>query len=330
MYREAVFWDWRLQDPDLPGSEFERFVVWHAVAEHRETLDAVAAIRKRSRQTSQESGVSAPAAPPPSRNRPTLVILALTAAATAAIGVLLAVAIFRPEIGSSTQVIQTADHPSASVLDDQSMVRVAAHTRLELNVGKHQRSSYLKQGRAFFHVAHDPARPFVVQTPVVIVTVLGTQFDVANDNGTLVITVLDGTVAVSRVHSNEVSPASITRTTIHLSAGEQIRVSSHAWIRSRVDSTEELAWATIIEFPRKTPIDQAIEQFSQRSGFRLALENPGIARKAALSGPFQLDDPKGFAQHAANTAQATVLLYGAGSAVDRVKPETGQSREERR
>lgn len=328
IYREAVFWDWRLRDPDLPDSEFERFVEWHAVAEHRETLDAVAAIRKQSHQTSQRSGVSIPPAPQPSRSRPTLLVLALAAV------VLLAVAIIRPEIGleigSSTQTLQTEASESASSFDEQSIVRMARHTELTLTVGKHERSSYLKRGRAFFHVAHDPARPFVVQTPEAVVTVLGTQFDVANDNGTSVITVLDGTVAVSPVHSKEVSPASMMRATIHLSAGERIRVSSHSWIRWRVDSTEELAWATIIEFPRMTPIDQAIEQFSQRSGFRLALENPAIARKAALSGPFQLDDPKGFAQHAANKAQATVLLYGPRSAVERVEPEGGQSREVRR
>lgn len=326
MYREAVFWDWRLRDPDLPDREFERFVVWHAVAEHREALDAVAAIRKQSRQTSQGSGVSAPAAPPPpSRSRPTLLILALAAAV-----VLLAVAIIRPEIeleiGPATRTLQTDASESASNFDEHSIVRMARHTELTLTVGKHERSSYLKRGRAFFHVAHDPARPFVVQTPVAVVTVLGTQFDVASDNGASVITVLDGTVAVSPVHPDEVSPASTTRAPIHLSAGEQIRVSSHGGsLLSRVDSTEELAWATIIEFPSRTPIDQAIEQFSQRSGFRLALENPGIARKAVLSGPFQLDDPKGFAQHAANTAEATVLLYGPGSAVERVAHRAGQS-----
>jgi transmembrane sensor len=327
IYREAVFWDWQLQDPDIPDSEFERFMEWHAVPAHQEALDAVAAIRERSHQMTPGSGVSAPPAPPLSLSLPTS-LLALAAV------VLLAVLILRPEIvleiGPSTRTLRTQATASASSFGGESIVRMARHTELTLTVGKHERSSYLKRGRAFFHVAHDPARPFVVQTPVAVVTVVGTQFDVANDDGaSVVITVLDGTVAVSPVHSGEVSLASAPREQIYLHAGEQIRVSSHGEsFLSCVDSAKELDWATMIEFPR-TPIGQAIEQFSRRSGFRLALENPGIARKAALSGPFQLDDPQGFAQHAANKAQATVLLYGPGSTVERVAPQAGQLREER-
>jgi transmembrane sensor len=325
IYHQAVFWDWRLRDPDLPDSELERFLEWHAVTVHRETLDTVAAIREeRSHQALQGSGVSVPAALPASRIRPTRLL-----AQTALILLALVPAIIGPGTASSTTILQTDTTASDSDFDDQSMVRLAPHTRLTLTVGKHDRSSYLSRGRAFFQVAHDPARPFVVQTPVAVVTVLGTQFDVASDNGTSVVTVLDGTVTVSPTHSDEMSPESAPREPIHLGAGEQIRMSSHGRsFLSCVDLAEEFAWAMMIDFDG-TPIGQAIEQFSQRSGMRLALENPRIARNSPLSGPFQLDDPKGFAQHAANKAGATVLLYGPGSTVERVAPQAGQLREER-
>lgn len=45
--QQAVYWDWRLDDPDLPLREWRFFLRWHAIAEHRDMLDAIAEVREQ-------------------------------------------------------------------------------------------------------------------------------------------------------------------------------------------------------------------------------------------------------------------------------------------
>ncbi|HEY9262629.1 FecR family protein [Chitinophaga sp.] len=58
-----------------------------------------------------------------------------------------------------------------------------------------QREVYLK-GDAFFDIAKDAARPFLVYTPEVGIRVLGTSFNVSENNGDLTVTVKTGKIAV--------------------------------------------------------------------------------------------------------------------------------------
>lgn len=52
---EAVYWDWRLKDIDMPLDEWHRFREWHSVAEHREMLDAVEAVAQQDSRLSARS-----------------------------------------------------------------------------------------------------------------------------------------------------------------------------------------------------------------------------------------------------------------------------------
>lgn len=58
-----------------------------------------------------------------------------------------------------------------------------------------QREVYLK-GDAFFDIAKDAGRPFFVYTPKVGIRVLGTSFNVSEENGNLTVTVKTGKIAV--------------------------------------------------------------------------------------------------------------------------------------
>ncbi|SFE28532.1 FecR family protein [Chitinophaga sp. CF118] len=85
-------------------------------------------------------------------------------------------------------------------LPDGSKVFMNQHSRLRYtsNLTGTERAVYL-EGEAFFDVAHEQARPFVVYTNSTQTQVLGTSFDIkAYDAQPVEVAVLSGKVAVSR------------------------------------------------------------------------------------------------------------------------------------
>lgn len=311
--REAVFWYWHLQDPDIPVSDWHCFHEWNAIAEHREAFDAMATVWEDAIRARRESQASA-AARQPVRSR--LSHMLLRAAA-----VLLIVAILGPDIGSSTRIFETGATARTLVLDDGSVVRAAPRTRLEIESGSHQRSSYLVRGQAFFRVKDDPNRPFVVRTKLAVAQALGTRFGVSYVGRESVVTVVEGKVAVSRTQSKEISARAASLA--ELQAHQQIRVSPGLYVVSHVEPDRALAWATTIPFA-EVPLDEAIEQFNRLSGSRLELSTPSGAPSWRISGAFQLDQPELFAQYLANITSTTVLVHPPGSPVRTVKPRVRQ------
>ncbi len=63
-------------------------------------------------------------------------------------------------------------------LPDSSTIKLDAATKLEVRYAADERQILLQQGQAFFEVAADNSRPFVVKTPDSRIKVLGTGFAV--------------------------------------------------------------------------------------------------------------------------------------------------------
>ncbi|WP_159979713.1 MULTISPECIES: FecR domain-containing protein [unclassified Novosphingobium] len=81
-------------------------------------------------------------------------------------------------------------------LADGSTLTVDSGSAVRTDVAGRSRNIRLLRGRVLAHVAHDPARPFVVETPDGTATALGTAFTVSREQeGTLV------EVAASRVRA---------------------------------------------------------------------------------------------------------------------------------
>ena len=111
-----------------------------------------------------------------------------------------------------TQIAETR----AITLADGSTVTLGARSRVTVELEETTRHVRLRSGEAFFQVARDPARPFVVEASGTRVEALGTAFDLRHGGGGLRIAVAEGKV--------EVRAASATDTTVsaRLSAGQQI------------------------------------------------------------------------------------------------------------
>ena len=82
------------------------------------------------------------------------------------------------------------------VLKDGSIVNLEPETALRVNIGSRQRYIVLARGRALFHVAKDPARPFIVHAGDTDVRAVGTIFGVEQRGQDIIVTVSEGKVGV--------------------------------------------------------------------------------------------------------------------------------------
>jgi transmembrane sensor len=82
-------------------------------------------------------------------------------------------------------------------LPDGSVVTLAANSHIDISLNDSQRYINLTQGEAFFDVAKDAKRPFVVETRDSRVTVLGTHFNINTVTGFSQVSVEEGRVEVS-------------------------------------------------------------------------------------------------------------------------------------
>lgn len=114
---------------------------------------------------------------------------------------------------------QVAEHGN-QLLADGSRVELGGKTRIVTRYSEHERSVVVETGEAFFEVAKDPQRPFVVTAGDVQVTAVGTAFSVRRTMDRTVVAVSEGVVRVAP-HS-----AMSNSHQVQLAAGEQVSFSA--------------------------------------------------------------------------------------------------------
>ena len=101
-----------------------------------------------------------------------------------------------------TEIVEILDHPetqSRIVLSDGSIVTLKDGSRLNQKNNFSGRTREITlEGEAFFEIAHNPNRPFIIHTGSVRTTVLGTSFSIKAIPGetSITVTVIEGKVKV--------------------------------------------------------------------------------------------------------------------------------------
>lgn len=120
------------------------------------------------------------------------------AAAAAACLLLVTMPAMLKRIGAD-YATSTAESRTVS-LADGTRVQLAPDSAFSASLTAQGRIIKMSSGRAFFDVAKDAARPFVVQAGNVSITVLGTAFDVRVSDEAVAVAVQHGRVGVQRPH----------------------------------------------------------------------------------------------------------------------------------
>jgi transmembrane sensor len=106
-------------------------------------------------------------------------------------------------------------------LSDGSQVRIGAKSSVFVSFTEEGRYLVLEGGEAFFNVAHDPNRPFVVQAGSISVRALGTEFSIRRAEERVMVTVSRGIVDVQ--HPTDTTES---KDKVRVGAGERVTLSS--------------------------------------------------------------------------------------------------------
>ncbi|MES3026720.1 MAG: FecR domain-containing protein [Pseudomonadota bacterium] len=174
---------------------------------HRACFDSVERMWDDAGRAAGSRGVrdlraEALAAGPQARRWPRMAALAATVVLVLAGGGLGAIVLRNSPVGAkgeaTGQVYRTAVGERATVnLADGSRLLLNTSSEVKVDFSGRRRGLQLVSGEAWFDVAKDPSRPFVVQAGAHTVTALGTSFDVRMEpRGALKVAVVEGRVAL--------------------------------------------------------------------------------------------------------------------------------------
>jgi transmembrane sensor len=192
-------------------------------------------------------------------------------------------------------------------LGDGSVVTLDTHSVVEASFSEQRRSIHLVSGVAYFEVAHDPARPFVVEARDISVRAVGTAFSVRNIEGVPVsVVVSEGKVAIGRL-------ATTGAPEVRLAANMRAEVPDIAPLTptsivrplSPDDLGRALSWRDgMLAFEGDTLADAA-HRFRRYGGPKIEIDSASLARQP-ISGLFAASDPRGFAHAIAVSLDASV------------------------
>jgi len=183
---QRQFEQWLRADPLHAAAYAKLQRVWGDVSELAElaplaSLDDLEAIRTSSLEARQE------------RARRWRRPLALAASLVAAVAATLVFTQLRTPDIMRTELAEVREFE----LSDGSVVTLGARSTLDLEFTDAERRVVLRDGEAFFRVAKDAVRPFIVEAGGTQARAVGTQFDVRRGAQGVTVAVVEGVVAVS-------------------------------------------------------------------------------------------------------------------------------------
>jgi transmembrane sensor len=174
-------------------------------------------------------------------------------------------------------------------LPDGGSMTLDADSAAVVQFAADRRSVQLTRGRAFFVVAHDPARPFTVSAFDRRVVAVGTRFDVNLAAGALTVTLEEGRLKVASA-DGAAGP-------VMLGAGQQlVERSGKDTVRTLGDRTANaIAWrAGLVSFDDQ-PLAEAAAVMNRYSRDQIVIGDPAVA-SIRVSGQFRAGEADRFAQ----------------------------------
>jgi transmembrane sensor len=179
-------------------------------------------------------------------------------------------------------------------LKDGSMAAVNTSTKLAIDMRPEIRQIALDRGEAWFQVAHDRARPFVVEVGNVRVRAVGTAFSVRRTDAGADVQVTEGVVEVwsvaDQVNKRRVSAGA--RTFVSGMAGPQPAV------EASTDIDRNLAWRSGQLIFDGDTLGAAAAEFNRYNAVQVRIADPSLADERFV-GRFRTNEPDAFARAAA-------------------------------
>lgn len=205
-----------------------------------------------------------------------------------AASIFLAIAVI-PNLFSQAEPVRyiTAIGESKSVdLADGSVIILNTNTRLDVLLSERQRRITLEHGEAFFEVAKDPNRPFVVNNCSSEVRAIGTAFNVRCSLGSSSVAVAEGIVKVT-----DNIPHRSRETSQVLTMGEEIVLSDSTGLASpnKLNIDRIAAWRRGELIFNNTLLSDVLNEINRYSNRPVRLGSPEL-QNLRVTGRFGIED----------------------------------------
>jgi len=206
-------------------------------------------------------------------------------------------------IGLGTSQLSRIAGPSETVVAERFATAIGGHrklglpdgSRVELNtasvvraaISDNHREVWLDRGEAYFEVAHDKTRPFVVHAGSRRVTVLGTKFSIQRAGDKLIVSVLDGRVRVDDTDDiRAVRSMIITGGDIAVARGP----AEPATVKSGEPVEDSLAWRRgMLSFDQER-LGEVAAEFNRYNARQMIVSDPEAA-DIRIGGMFPASKP---------------------------------------
>lgn len=170
-------------------------------------------------------------------------------------------------------------------LADGSSVSLNAGSALSVDFAATERLLTLHHGQAVFAVAHDPARPFIVEAGSGRTRAVGTAFDIDIRPNEVAVTVLEGIVDIA---TDSAPAASVTA-----GADERVRygASGQPSDPEAVDSEAGTAWRRGKLIFDRRPLGDVVAELERYRPGRIVIAD-GSLRLLEVTGVFDLSEPE--------------------------------------
>jgi len=171
---------------------------------------------------------------------------------------------------------------------DGSKITLNTNSQVRVALTQAERHIDLKQGEAFFEVAHDASRPFVVEAGNKRVVAVGTKFSVQRDGDSIVVVVTEGKVRLEDADaplrsSADVSGSATARgadAPVFLTAGAIARANDAGLLvqhKSLAEAETRLSWRSGVLMFRELPLAEAVAEFNRYNVRQIVIEDPAVA-----------------------------------------------------
>jgi transmembrane sensor len=220
-------------------------------------------------------------------------------------------------------------------LEDGSRITLNTDSKVRVIFSNRERHVDLSQGEAFFEVASDGNRPFVVQAGASRVVAVGTKFSVRREHGEIQVVVTEGKVRVEDERLTSGSAGRVTGATsatsetagrgIVLAAGGLARAGdSDVVVQNRppAEAEEMLSWRSGYVVFHETPLAQAVAEFNRYNARQIVIRDAGVAA-IPLTGRFRATHNETFVNLLEQAYQVPVertpeaIVLGAAAATPR-------------
>lgn len=176
-------------------------------------------------------------------------------------------------------------------IDDGSRITLNTDSEVQLDISDEERRVNLMRGEAFFDVAKDRARPFVVYANDKRIVAVGTQFAVRLQSDALQVSVTEGHVRMERtsIMGGARPLADLVAGNIATAARSTVRVQEKAV----TDVEQTLSWRAGYVVLSRTLLGDAVAEFNRYNRRQLIIDDPSLAG-VQVGGNFRADNVDGF------------------------------------